>query len=115
MAPYFIFWRRSLVTPLTIFGVLASWDNAFQNEVAVEIIFLVFRLAFAFSLCMHPRASGPNADSLSDLVFADVEHHEVLRDSKRSVIIFANAVNRWQDSVGIDQEVGSNRQSGFRQ
>ena len=104
MAPCFIFWRRSLVTPFITLGVLASRDNAFQNVVAVQIIFLVFRLAFAFSFCMHPRASGPNADSLSNLVFADVEHHEILRDNKRSVIVFSNTVNRWQDCVGIDED-----------
>ncbi len=108
------FWRRtaSLVTPLITLGVLASRDNAIQDEVAVEIIFLVFRLAFAFGFCMHPRASGPNADSLSDLVFADVEHHEILRNNKRSAIVFSNTIDHWQDCVGIHQNVGSNCQSG---
>ena len=78
MAPCFLFWRRSLVTPLISLGVFASRDNAFQNVVAVEIIFLVFRLAFTISFCMHPRTSGPNADSLSDLLLADIENHEVM-------------------------------------
>ncbi len=76
--------RRSLVTHLVTLGVLAGRDNALHDVVAVEIIFLEFRRACRFSFSMHPRVFGSDSHSLSDLVFADIEHHEILPESKRS-------------------------------